>query len=139
MRTHGTVPGGELSVIEEDQRDEMSTASTTELERAIFGRWSDAGDDSGWGKGTQSEFDDVAASWAQSANATPWSADHPESRAASVDRHVHKSTEEPEPRVLDAAVGLQSSGHKVTILTSYRDTNHCFDEARDGRSSGIST
>jgi hypothetical protein len=35
--------------------------------------------------------------------------------------------------VIDAAVGLQSSGHKVTILTSYRDTNHCFDEARDGR------
>ena len=36
--------------------------------------------------------------------------------------------------VIDAAVGLQESGHKVTILTSYRDTNHCFDEARDGRS-----
>ena len=36
--------------------------------------------------------------------------------------------------VIDAAVGLQSSGHKVTILTSYRDTKHCFDEARDGRS-----
>jgi hypothetical protein len=35
--------------------------------------------------------------------------------------------------VIDAAVGLQSSGHKVTILTSYRDTKHCFDEARDGR------
>jgi alpha-1,3/alpha-1,6-mannosyltransferase len=35
--------------------------------------------------------------------------------------------------VIDAAVGLQSSGHKVTILTSYRDKNHCFDEARDGR------
>ena len=36
--------------------------------------------------------------------------------------------------VIDAAVGLQSSGHKVTVFTSYRDTNHCFDEARDGRS-----
>jgi hypothetical protein len=35
--------------------------------------------------------------------------------------------------VIDAAVGLQSCGHKVTILTSYRDKNHCFDEARDGR------
>ncbi|KAM0717361.1 hypothetical protein Q7P37_007213 [Cladosporium fusiforme] len=34
--------------------------------------------------------------------------------------------------VIDAAVGLQSRGHKVTVLTSYRDTNHCFDEARDG-------
>ena len=34
--------------------------------------------------------------------------------------------------VIDAAVGLQSLGHKVTILTSYRDPNHCFEEARDG-------
>ncbi|KAI7335128.1 mannosyltransferase [Hortaea werneckii] len=34
--------------------------------------------------------------------------------------------------VIDAAVGLQNAGHKVTILTSYRDTNHCFEEARDG-------
>ncbi|KAK5117296.1 hypothetical protein LTR62_005913 [Meristemomyces frigidus] len=34
--------------------------------------------------------------------------------------------------VIDAAVGLQSLGHKVTVLTSYRDTNHCFEEARDG-------
>jgi len=34
--------------------------------------------------------------------------------------------------VVDAAVGLQNLGHKVTIFTSYRDTNHCFDEARDG-------
>ena len=34
--------------------------------------------------------------------------------------------------VIDAAVGLQNLGHKVTIFTSYRDTNHCFDEARDG-------
>lgn len=36
--------------------------------------------------------------------------------------------------VIDAAVGLQNAGHKVTILTSYRDTNHCFEEARDGKS-----
>ncbi|WPH04709.1 glycosyltransferase family 4 protein [Acrodontium crateriforme] len=34
--------------------------------------------------------------------------------------------------VIDAAVGLQSLGHNVTILTSYRDKNHCFEEARDG-------
>lgn len=36
--------------------------------------------------------------------------------------------------VIDAAVGLQSRGHQVTILTSYRDPNHCFEEARDGMS-----
>lgn len=36
--------------------------------------------------------------------------------------------------VIDAAVGLQSLGHKVTVLTSYRDTQHCFEEARDGKS-----
>jgi len=35
--------------------------------------------------------------------------------------------------VIDAAVGLQSLGHKVTILTSHRDRNHCFTEARDGK------
>ena len=34
--------------------------------------------------------------------------------------------------VVDAAVGLQSLGHKVTILTSYRDKGHCFEETRDG-------
>ena len=34
--------------------------------------------------------------------------------------------------VIDAAVGLQNLGHKVTIFTSFRDKNHCFDEARDG-------
>ncbi|GAB7338872.1 hypothetical protein MBLNU457_5558t1 [Dothideomycetes sp. NU457] len=33
--------------------------------------------------------------------------------------------------VIDAAVGLQSLGHKVTIFTSHRDRNHCFTEARD--------
>jgi alpha-1,3/alpha-1,6-mannosyltransferase len=35
--------------------------------------------------------------------------------------------------VIDAAVGLQNRGHKVTIFTSYCDPNHCFDEARDGK------
>lgn len=34
--------------------------------------------------------------------------------------------------LIDAALGLQNLGHKITIFTSYRDTNHCFDEARDG-------
>ena len=35
--------------------------------------------------------------------------------------------------VIDAAVGLQSLGHKVTIFTSHCDPRHCFDEARDGK------
>jgi alpha-1,3/alpha-1,6-mannosyltransferase len=34
--------------------------------------------------------------------------------------------------VIDAAVGLQERGHKVTIYTSHCDKSHCFDEARDG-------
>ena len=34
--------------------------------------------------------------------------------------------------VLDAAVGLQDRGHRITIFTSHRDPKHCFDEARDG-------
>lgn len=34
--------------------------------------------------------------------------------------------------IIDAAVGLQSLGHEVTIFTSHRDRAHCFDEARDG-------
>ena len=34
--------------------------------------------------------------------------------------------------VIDAAVGLQSSGHKVTILTSYCNKDHCFEETKDG-------
>lgn len=34
--------------------------------------------------------------------------------------------------VIDAAVGLQNLGHKVTIFTSHCDPTHCFDEARDG-------
>jgi len=36
--------------------------------------------------------------------------------------------------VIDAAVGLQNRGHKVTIFTSHCDPKHCFDEARDGMS-----
>lgn len=35
--------------------------------------------------------------------------------------------------VVDAAVGLQNRGHKVTIFTSHCDPRHCFDEARDGK------
>ncbi len=34
--------------------------------------------------------------------------------------------------VIDAAVGLQSRGHKVTLFTSHCDPTHCFEEARDG-------
>ncbi|KAJ4301755.1 Alpha-1,3-mannosyltransferase-like protein [Kalmusia sp. IMI 367209] len=34
--------------------------------------------------------------------------------------------------VVDAAVGLQDRGHKVTIFTSHCDPTHCFDEACDG-------
>lgn len=35
--------------------------------------------------------------------------------------------------VVDAAVGLQNRGHKVTIFTNHCDPQHCFDEARDGQ------
>jgi alpha-1,3/alpha-1,6-mannosyltransferase len=35
--------------------------------------------------------------------------------------------------VIDAAVGLQNRGHRVTIFTSHCDPQHCFDEARDGK------
>jgi len=34
--------------------------------------------------------------------------------------------------IIDAAVGLQDLGHKVTIFTSHCDPRHCFEEARDG-------
>ncbi|RCH88234.1 Alpha-1,3-mannosyltransferase-like protein [Rhizopus stolonifer] len=34
--------------------------------------------------------------------------------------------------VVDAAVGIQSKGHKVTMYTSHHDPNHCFEETRDG-------
>jgi len=35
--------------------------------------------------------------------------------------------------IIDAAVGLQSLGSKVTIFTSHCDHTHCFPEARDGQ------
>lgn len=34
--------------------------------------------------------------------------------------------------VIDAALALQGTGHKVVVYTSHRDKEHCFDEARDG-------
>ncbi|KEF53951.1 alpha-1,3/alpha-1,6-mannosyltransferase [Exophiala aquamarina CBS 119918] len=34
--------------------------------------------------------------------------------------------------IVDAAVGLQELGNKVTIFTSHCDPQHCFEEARDG-------
>lgn len=34
--------------------------------------------------------------------------------------------------VVDAAVGIQSKGHKVTMYTSHHDPKHCFEETRDG-------
>ncbi|CAL5870814.1 uncharacterized protein PFLUO_LOCUS5054 [Penicillium psychrofluorescens] len=34
--------------------------------------------------------------------------------------------------IIDAALALQSRGHRVTIYTSHRDKTHCFEEARDG-------
>ncbi|KAJ5690030.1 Glycosyl transferase family 1 [Penicillium macrosclerotiorum] len=34
--------------------------------------------------------------------------------------------------IIDAALALQSRGHRVTIYTSHRDKSHCFEEARDG-------
>ena len=34
--------------------------------------------------------------------------------------------------IIDAAVGLQELGHKVTIFTSHCDPHHCFEEPRDG-------
>ncbi len=36
--------------------------------------------------------------------------------------------------IVDAAVGLQEQGNKVTIFTSHCDPKHCFEEARDGQS-----
>jgi alpha-1,3/alpha-1,6-mannosyltransferase len=36
--------------------------------------------------------------------------------------------------IIDAAVGLQELGHKITIFTSHCDPTHCFDEAKDGMS-----
>ncbi|TPX32275.1 hypothetical protein SmJEL517_g04596 [Synchytrium microbalum] len=34
--------------------------------------------------------------------------------------------------VVDAAIGLQSRGHKIAFYTSHHDIDHCFDETRDG-------
>ncbi|KAI8920923.1 alpha-1,3/1,6-mannosyltransferase ALG2 [Powellomyces hirtus] len=34
--------------------------------------------------------------------------------------------------VVDAAVGLQSRGHSIDMLTSHHDPSHCFEETRDG-------
>ncbi|KAL3470702.1 alpha-1,2-mannosyltransferase [Aspergillus californicus] len=34
--------------------------------------------------------------------------------------------------IIDVALALQNTGHKVTIYTSHRDKTHCFEEARDG-------
>ena len=34
--------------------------------------------------------------------------------------------------IIDVALALQNRGHRVTIYTSHRDKNHCFEEARDG-------
>lgn len=34
--------------------------------------------------------------------------------------------------VIDAAVGLQSMGHNVTVFTSYCDPGHAFEETQDG-------
>jgi hypothetical protein len=35
--------------------------------------------------------------------------------------------------VVDAAVGLQSLGHKIVMYTSHHDPSHCFDETRNGQ------
>ena len=34
--------------------------------------------------------------------------------------------------VVDAAIALQSKGHKVRIFTSHHDSSHCFEETKDG-------
>lgn len=34
--------------------------------------------------------------------------------------------------IVDACVGLQDRGHKVTIYTSHCDKSHCFEEVKDG-------
>lgn len=57
---------------------------------------------------------------------------HPNSTKNIVFFHPDLGIGGAERLVIDAAVGLQYFGHKITIFTSYRDTNHCFDEARDG-------
>lgn len=32
--------------------------------------------------------------------------------------------------VVDAAIGLQSLGHKIVMYTSHHDPKHCFNETR---------
>ena len=39
--------------------------------------------------------------------------------------------------VVDAAVGLQTLGHKVVIFTNHCDRSHCFDECRDGKTASL--
>ena len=34
--------------------------------------------------------------------------------------------------VVDAAVGLQTLGHKIVVYTSHHDPGHCFEETRNG-------
>lgn len=41
--------------------------------------------------------------------------------------------------VIDAAVGLKNRGHNITVFTSFCDPQHCFDEARDGKTQFLST
>ena len=36
--------------------------------------------------------------------------------------------------VVDAALGLQALGHSVDLYTSHHDTNHCFEETKNGGS-----
>lgn len=35
--------------------------------------------------------------------------------------------------IIDAAVGLQNLGDRVTIFTSHFDPQHCFEEASNGK------
>ena len=37
-----------------------------------------------------------------------------------------------ERAVIDAAIALQSKGHIVQFYTAHHDTNHCFEETRNG-------
>lgn len=34
--------------------------------------------------------------------------------------------------IVDAAVGLQKLGHRITVYTAHHDRSHCFEETRDG-------
>jgi len=37
-----------------------------------------------------------------------------------------------EKSMVDAALALKSNGHNVEFITSYHNTDHCFDETKDG-------